>query len=330
MGAWKINNIKVMKNTIRDFAKQFAWEPKIVQRPSLRFSKFVVCGMGGSNLTVGLLKIADPGIDAVEHRNYGLPPLSAAQLRQRLAIAVSYSGNTEETISSFEEARKRKLPLAAVAVGGKLIARAKKYRVPYVQIPDTGIPPRMALGFTTNALLKLMGNTELFAQATALAHALKPRAFDTRGRRFARALKNHVPIIYASDANRMIAYNWKIKFNETGKIPAFYNVLPELNHNEMTGFDARPRSRHLSKLFHFIVLTDDNDHPRIRRRMEVTERLYRARKFPMENVRLKGESALHKIFSSLTLADWIAFYSARQYGLEPEQVPMVEEFKRII
>lgn len=321
----------MMKEAILDFGKQFAFLPRVENGRKLdAYGRFTVCGMGGSNLVMGLLKVADSTIDAVEHRNYGLPALSTAAFKDRLNIAVSYSGNTEETLSSFDEARRRRLPLAAVAIGGKLLARAKKYGLPYVQIPDTGIQPRLALGFITKALLRLMGHKKLFVQAAALSSTLKPGRFEARGRRLAKALKNHVPVIYASDANRMVAYNWKIKFNETGKIPAFYNVFPELNHNEMTGLDVKLRSRYLSRQFHFIFLQDKSDHPRVQKRMKATAQLFRARRLPVELIQLQGKSALHKIFSSLVLADWAAYYTAKQYGLEPEQVPMVEEFKKLI
>lgn len=320
-----------MGKAILDFGKQFAFSPRVENARKLdAHGKFSVCGMGGSNLVMGLLKIADPTIDAVEHRNYGLPALNTAARKGRLNIAVSYSGNTEETLSSFDEARRRHLPLAAVATGGKLLARAKKHGVPYVQIPDTGIQPRLALGFMTKALLKLMAHKKLFVQAAALSSTLKPGQFEARGKRLARTLKNHVPVIYASDTNSMIAYNWKIKFNETGKIPAFCNVLPELNHNEMTGFDVKPKSRRLSAQFYFVLLKDKSDDARIQKRMDVLARLYRARKLPVEIVPLSGKNTLHKIFSSLILADWTAYYTAKQYRLEAEQVPMVEEFKKLI
>ncbi|MBI4135829.1 hypothetical protein HY477_03785 [Candidatus Uhrbacteria bacterium] len=320
-----------MEKAILDFGKQFAFSPRVENARKLKVhNKFTVCGMGGSNLVMGLLKIANPAIDALEHRNYGLPPLSVAALKDRLNVAVSYSGNTGETLSSFAEARRRGLPLAVIATGGKLLRRAEKYGVPYVELPITGIQPRMALGFITKALLKLMPYPELYRQAGALATVLKPNAVRSAGKQLARNFKNHVPVIYASDANRMIAYNWKIKFNETGKIPAFYNVLPELNHNEMTGFDAKPKSRHLSERFHFVLHKDQDDDARIQRRMEMLARIYRARKLPITVLPLRGKNKLHKTFSSLILADWAAFYTAKQYGLESEQVPVVEEFKKLI
>lgn len=321
----------MMGKAILDFGKQFAFSPRVENARKLKaYGKFTVCGMGGSNLVMGLLKIADPTIDSVEHRNYGLPALSTTATKDRLNVAVSYSGNTEETLSSFDAALRRRLPLAAIATGGKLLARAKKQGVPYIELPITGIQPRMALGFITQALLKLMHRGALYRQASALAIILKPSKARSAGERLARDFKNHIPVIYASDINGMIAYNWKIKMNETGKIPAFYNVLPELNHNEMTGFDVKEKSRHLSKQFHFILLKDRDDDVRIQRRMEVLARIYRARHLPVKVVSMPGKNPLHKIFSSLILADWTAFYTAKQYGLESEKVPMVEEFKKFI
>ena len=148
--------------------------------------------------------------------------------------------------------------------------------------------------------------------------------------KLAETLKGKVPVIYSSATNKSIAYNWKIKFNETGKIPAFYNVVPELNHNEMTGFDAKESSAKLSENFHFIFLKDDSDHPQNLKRMEVMEKLYADRGFPVSVLELRGSSKIEKIFSSLVLADWAAYHTAEIYGLESEQVPMVEEFKKLV
>src|SRR3989338_9606433 len=159
-----------MRKAIKDFPKQFEWKPIIENADELtRLKKFIVLGMGGSNLTAGLLKIYDPLLDVVVHKDYGLPALDGKELRGRLTIAASYSGNTEETIDGFLQALKRKLPLIALATGGTLLALAQKHRVPYIKIPSTGIQPRMALGFTTNALLAIIGNTRAIQAAKALS-----------------------------------------------------------------------------------------------------------------------------------------------------------------
>jgi glucose/mannose-6-phosphate isomerase len=139
-----------------------------------------------------------------------------------------------------------------------------------------------------------------------------------------------MPIIYTSTLHAAIAYNWKIKFNETGKIPAFCNVVPELNHNEMTGFDVKTKTIPLSRNFHFVFLKDADDDRRIIKRMNVLEKLYRDRGFKTEVVLLQGKTPIAKIFNALNLADWTAYHTAKIYGVEPEQVPMVEEFKKLI
>ena len=128
----------------------------------------------------------------------------------------------------------------------------------------------------------------------------------------------------------MDAYNWKIKFNESAKIPSFLNVFPELNHNEMTGFDVIGATKELSGKLVILLLKDANDHPRIQKRMEVLLRLYKERGIQVEVKEFVGENLQERIFSSLVLADWTAWYTAKEYGTEPEEVPMIEEFKKRI
>jgi len=320
-----------MHETIKNFAQQFKYEPKINGQLQLGGVKtFIAVGMGGSHLAADILNNYDPIFNIIIHKNYGLPALPNDVLRSGLVIANSYSGNTEEVLDAFNLALERKLNVAAISVGGKLIELAREHKVPFIQMPDIGIQPRSALGFHTKALLKTMDKARELSEITQLADLLKPEDFEARGGELAERIKDKVPVIYASEANQAIAYNWKIKFNETGKIPAFYNVLPELNHNEMTGFDVKDSSRHLSQNFMFFLLIDKDDHPQIQKRMKILKKLYEDRGLPIQFLELMGKNKFHKIFSSLVLADWIAYYTARQYNLEPEQVPMLEEFKKLI
>lgn len=319
-----------MRDAIHSFAQQFAWKPE-VERPAKRtFKKIIIAGMGGSHLAADLLKTVDQNVPLTVHRNYGIPPIPPSERSSTLLIASSYSGNTEETIDAFRDAGKMKVARAAIAIGGTLEVLARKARVPYVQMPNTGIQPRSALGFSIKGLAALMGFSSIEAELSLLAKTLKPLVFEGRGKAFAKTLKGSTPLIYASAQNEAIAYNWKIKLNETGKIPAFYNVVPELNHNEMTGFDSTKKSALLSRRFFIIFLSDDHDDPRIQKRMVVLRRLYDAKGLQCAVIPLKGANRWMKIFSSLVLADWIAYYTALLYGAEPEQVPMVEEFKKMI
>lgn len=320
----------MMHDAIREFAKQFFYAPEIERPSKKKYQHIIVAGMGGSHLAADLLKGYDPALPLTIHRDYGLPPIFAEKKKHTLLIASSYSGNTEETIDAFHQAGKQGIDRAALAVGGKLMMLARKARVPFVRLPDTGIQPRSALGFSITALAALMSLDHVTQELALLAKVLKPAAMEQQGKKLARALKGRAPLIYASTANESLAYNWKIKFNETGKIPAFYNCLPELNHNEMTGFDVAPSTEKLSKRMAFLFLKDEHDHPRILKRMNVLARLYRDRGLSCMNIPLKGKTRFACMFSSLLLADWAAYYTAEQYGLESEQVPMVEEFKKLI
>jgi glucose/mannose-6-phosphate isomerase len=284
--------------------------------------------MGGSHLAGDLLKTRKPELQIIIHSDYGLPVVENP--KESLIIASSYSGNTEETLDAFEMAYTKNMPLAAISIGGKLMSRAKKYGVPYIQLPDTGIQPRSALGFSIMALCSMMNERELQNELSALSVQLKPDLIEDQGRSLAMRLKNRVPIIYTSSRNRAVAYNWKIKFNETGKIPAFYNVFPELNHNEMIGFDVAELTRPLSEIFYCIILKDASDDARIQKRMMVLENQYKERGMPVESFEMKGETEFYKIFSSLITADWAAFHIAKLYGVEPELVQMVEEFKGLM
>ncbi|MBI2506739.1 MAG: hypothetical protein HYW00_01200, partial [Candidatus Colwellbacteria bacterium] len=228
----------MLEDSIKSFPKQFAFEPEIKNAEKIRqFESLVIGGMGGSGLIAGILRALKPELDIAAHHDYGLPAY-LKDADKRLFIAISYSGNTEETISFFNETIAKNLNIAVIAVGGKLLQLAQEKGIPFVQLPDTGIQPRMSIGFMLRAVLKLTGESRLYKESGKLANTLKPGEWETKGKELADTIFKHIPIIYSSRRNIALAYNWKIKFNETGKAPAFYNTFPELNHNEMTGFDV--------------------------------------------------------------------------------------------
>ncbi len=321
----------MLPNDIKTYNKQFEYEPVVENAGKLKkYAKFLVIGMGGSHLAADLIKIWHPELDLVVWSDYGLPKLADKDLKDRLVILSSYSGNTEEVVDAFAAAKAKKLSMAVVASHGKLLSLAIKNKIPYVQIPHMNIQPRMETPRMLRATLALMGEKALLAETKTLVNQLHPIQEEHRAKELARKLYGNVPVIYTSDRNGAVAYNWKIKFNETGKIPAFFNVVPELNHNEMTGFDAKAKATAISRNFHFVILKDGDDDRRITKRMNVLEKLYRDRGFKTDVVLLQGKTRIGKIFNALNLADWTAYYTAKMYGTEPEQVPMVEEFKKLI
>ncbi len=321
-----------MERAIRDFPQQFAFKPVVENVESLSpKSGIVVCGMGGSNLASGLLRIARPDGDLRTHRDYGLPAMPERDYQEHLFIASSYSGNTEETLSSYDEARVRGLALAVLAVGGKLLEKAKADGVPYVQLPNTGIQPRAALGFSAMALMALMGKHDALKEMADLVTVLNDPSFEQKGKALAADISGKAPVFYASQRNVELARIAKIKMNETGKVPSFFNALPELNHNEMTGFDATFQTKKLCDMFHFVLLRDESDHPQIQKRMDVVKKLYQDRGMKVSEAALENiPKTFEKIFRAIMVLDWASFYVGASLGVETEQVPMVEEFKRMI
>lgn len=328
----------MMYETIKNFNAQFAYQPEVVGEIAAKtFDRYIVAGMGGSHLAAGILQTAYSGLNITVHSDYGLPFIREEEKDKTLVIASSYSGNTEEVIDAFQTALSRRVPLAAITTGGALLALAKKHNIGYAQMPDVGIQPRLALGFSTKALLKVLNAQEGLDEISRLNAELRPAEFEAEGKALAEKLFGKIPVIYSAKKNAAVAYNWKIKLNESAKIPAFTNAFPELNHNEMNGFDLQENTRKLSHNFHFIFLEDGEDDARILKRMKILAALYQKRGLPVETIAMKnpggnsgGTGQFHKIFSSLALADWVSWHLAKLYGVEAEQVPMVEEFKKLI
>ncbi|MEA1929645.1 MAG: SIS domain-containing protein [Patescibacteria group bacterium] len=322
-----------MEETILNFAEQFKWEPEINNSESLggRTSKWIVCGMGGSHLAAGLMRVHNPRLDLLIHRDYGLPRVPDYFLEGSLIILSSYSGNTEEILDAGKVALERGLNLAVISTDGALLEFAEANQLPYVQSPSSDkLQPRMALGYSLKAMAKLIGNDDISVQLSALADTLEPAELRPAGEKLAEQIKGKIPLFYSSVANLPLAYNWKIKFNETAKAPAFYNVLPEANHNEMAGFNGVLAQQDLNQKFFTLFLTDPNDELRLAKRFQVLAEMYRDWGVSTEEVPLSGGTSWQRIFNSLVLADWAAYHLATLNGDDPEAVPMIEEFKKLI
>ncbi|TSC67608.1 MAG: bifunctional phosphoglucose/phosphomannose isomerase, partial [Parcubacteria group bacterium Gr01-1014_73] len=191
---------------IADFPKQFAFEPRVENAERLpKAGSFVVGGMGGSHLAADLIKAAEPSLDLIIHKNYGLPvPMD---IEKKLFIAVSYSGDTKETLDFAEQALVKKIALAVISKGGKLIAFAQKNNLPHIILPNAGLPPRMATGFVMTALLRLMGMEKKITE-------LKTANFIAeQNKKIAEVIGDSIPLFYASEQNEALAHYWKIIIN---------------------------------------------------------------------------------------------------------------------
>ncbi len=323
-----------MEESLRSFPEQFTFDPVIENSDRLPNAvHFIVGGMGGSHLAADLLQGSDPTMDVAVHSDYGLlpeahlPPARPGAKDRTLFIASSYSGNTEETFDFATKAHEHGYHVACIATGGTLIDFAHERGLPFILLPDTGIQPRTAIGFSLVALAAFIQPGSI-THLRGLAETLDPEALQAEGEALAGSLDGFVPIVYSSERNRAIASNWKIKFNETAKIPSFYNVFPELNHNEMTGFDVTSATEKLSQQMRFVFLSDDTDNQAVQKRMIICEEVLESRGFEVIRRPLVGDEYFVRTLSSILTADWAAFALAKKYNVDPEHVPLVEEFKK--
>lgn len=300
-----------MDEIIKNYKEQFMWEPVVQNSDRLKeYDNFVVCGMGTSAFAADFLSTGGMGSKITVWRDYGLPETGP----NTLIIASSFSGNSEETIDSFDEARQRHLPVAVLAQGGQLMILAKQHDIPYVQLPETG--HGMLSGYAVKALMKLMGSKQAanLNDFVSLKDLIDVEQSRVEGETLAQLLRGKIPVICASNRNYPLAYNWKVKLNERARTPAFASRFPEMNHNEMTGFDTVPKDRDLSANLFFVFLEDEADDPRILKRMKICKSLYEERGLGTYELALKGKSFLHKIFQDIFIANWTVFYLAEHYG----------------
>lgn len=316
---------------IKNFYRQFYYEPEIKNNEFTkrkRFKNFVIVGMGGSALAARLLSLWENNDSLSVHNDYGLPELNKKS-RNSLIILSSHSGNTEEVLEGFRVAKKNKLSMAIITTGGKLLSLAKKNKIPYIELPDKKIQSRMAIGYNFLALIKLLRKEKVLKEVIELRNFLNPQNFRLAGSSLAREIKNYIPIIYSSSKNAPLGYIWKIKFNETAKTPAFANVFPELTHNELAGFHSSFGKKELKK-FYFIFLVDPADFPRIKKRMKIAKEILEKDGMKVKEIKLEGKSIAQKVFSSIVLVDWITFYLAQAKKVNPEEVLVIERFKKLM
>jgi len=302
------------------------------------FKSITISGMGGSALPGNVLRIFvnstfkdsdKKRLEIFQNRFYSLPPEAH---ENSLNFICSYSGNTEETVSSFQKALDNNLPCVGISNGGKIEEMCKNNSVPHIKIPYPyeNFQPRMATGYFVFSIFQVLINSGLVEfdtkELTNIAKDLKSATEESeqQGKDLAAKLVGKTPIIYSSIYFKMLAHIWKIKINENSKTPAFWNFFPELNHNEMVGFTNSQAD------FSFIMLRDGDDHPQNKKRFDVTEDLMKKKGMDVEIIEIKGNNIFEKVFSTLYLGDWTSYYLALNYNQDPTPVDMVEEFKELI
>lgn len=316
--------------------KQIALEQSIEQ-PSAgipAITKLVVAGMGGSALAADMAKDwLDLAIPFEVVKGYDLP---AYVDNSTLVVASSFSGNTEETMSALGQALEKGAQVVVIAKGGKLLDAAKEHGLPYIQMV-WDYQPRMGMFINLNALIRLLAvygviGSERIKELADLAPWLEEEtkswtqdvsSDNNYAKQLAGWCAGKVPMIYAGTHIKSLAYKWKISFNENSKNIAFWNEVPEFNHNEFIGWSSHP----IEKPFAVIDLRSSFDHPRIAKRFETSNRLLSGLRPAAKQIDLKGDSRLAQMLWGAVLADFVSVYLGILNGVDPMKVELVEKLK---
>lgn len=327
-----------MLSQIQSLGDQLRWASEI-EMPSIgTHSEILYAGMGGSGIAGDYLTaISAPMATRVTvHKGYG--PVPAWAMRQRpLVIAASYSGNTEETLDFVLAAHETGLPVATVTTGGRLGELSASHGWPTVAVP-AGKQPRAAAGYMIGAVTRIFEAANAvpdqrlaFVEAADLADASTAEGSDrwNESKQIADDLSGRIPIIYGGGpVSSPVAQRWKTQINENAKVPAWWSVLPELDHNEIVSWETMPEMT--AEYLGIIALTDPTDHDRVAARLAHTRNLTEDAVPWIAEVSSRGTSLLARLVSLTVVGDLVSWMMAENAGVDPVPVVTIENLKRLL
>lgn len=301
----------------------------------------VIAGMGGSAIGADLVSAAVAQTCPVPifvHRDYALP--AYAKGGETLVICSSHSGNTEETLDAFQAAVKNDCRVLVVSTGGKLSEKAESTGFPVWKFVHKG-QPRAAVGFSFGLLLGALCRLRIVPDAgddiAEAVTAMKSQQGDIRAdvqvvknpaKRLAGQLIGRWVTVFGAGSLSPVARRWKGQINEVAKAAANFEFIPEADHNTLAGLvhPAEVLMPHTLALF----LRAPSDHPRNRLRLKETRTNYMLEGLAVDSYIAKGRSVIAHIWTTLHFGDYMAYYLAMAYGVDPTPVDVLENFKQAL
>ena len=333
-----------MLSLLLDFPQQCRYAYEIAQNSKILFAKrnftnIVFAGMGGSAIAGDLVRsylYFDSKLPISVYREYALPAYVDSST---LVFISSYSGNTEETISTYNQAKEKGASIIIISSDGTLKEYATSDEITFIQIAG-GLPPRCALGYLSIAPLVMLAKLGLIKKVdVSVEHmigvlgGLKNKSLnphigqkDNIAKYIAGKLVNKLVIIYSSSIHfEATATRLRCQINENSKALASSHVFPEMNHNEIVGWQ---NPKKLFKNFVVVMLRDKDMHPRVLKRMDITYSILKQEDVNVIELWSRGEDLLSKIFSLIYIGDFISYYLAILYGVDPTPVDRVTYLKK--
>jgi glucose/mannose-6-phosphate isomerase len=328
-----------MLNFSVNAAKHYRKAAQIAEKIKVDYPKpdnIIVAGLGGSAIGGDLLKDWAKNqltVPIEVSREYKLP---AYANNKTLVFITSYSGDTEETLSSFLDALKRKCMIYCISSGGALLKYAKKLKVPYLQV-TSGMPPRAALPYMLLPLLVYMEKAglvkgvkeelnETFSLLEKISEENSPEkpTNENFAKNTAQNIGESAPTVYGFGVYRSVAQRFKQQFNENSKSAAKWEYFPELNHNEVVGWEGRGEQ---CKWFSVIFIRDIDETVEIESRIETTKQIMERVGLVMFDLEAKGKSPLAKMLSTIVVGDFLSVYLAVLHGVDPTPVRTINILK---
>ncbi|OGW76034.1 MAG: bifunctional phosphoglucose/phosphomannose isomerase [Omnitrophica bacterium RBG_13_46_9] len=311
---------------------------RVKDRYKKDYSDIVFTGLGGSAVGGDIIKgYAESEADTpiFVNRNYTLPKFVD---KDSLVFAVSYSGNTEETLSAYAEAKKRRANVIVITSGGKLEELALKNGDMLIVIPK-GYPPRCALGYIfipSLIMLSKLGfvkdKSDEIRKVADLLDGMQKKKLSPGikgganiSKEIAKKIHNKFPVIYAAERMEGIATRWRGEFAENSKTLSSAHLFPEMNHNEIVGW-MNPGA--LLKDFIAIVLRDKDDLAKVKKRMDITCAILKKEGFHVLEVENRVETLLGRMLSLIYIGDFASFYLAVLNRVEPTPVARITYLKK--
>ncbi len=302
---------------------------------SFDYERILIVGMGGSGVAGDVLKLIlnqHTNIDVEVRKAYNL---TKSQIAARpFCLFISYSGNTEETISVAKDAIDQNLEWAVISSGGELLDLAIKHNKKFVKVPD-GLQPRAAFGLMTKAVVNYLPNQtkEFFINACDEAgNYLNNLTEDTSNEVFeiSRDIANQIgsktAVIYAgSDLTYLVAQRWKTQINENSKSKAYVGFMPEVHHNEILSWEADPDG---SKNNFILILLRGDDHKKIDNRFELTKELLGSKVDVLDIKNISSDNLIKDLFHLVLIGDLVSVNLADHLNIDPFNIDAIENLKK--
>jgi glucose/mannose-6-phosphate isomerase len=275
--------------------------------------RVISTGMGGSAIAGEILSLVRP--DTVVHWDYGLPQSAA---KGDLVICTSWSGDTEETISSWEAARAMGLDTLVITSGGRMAQLARDAGTPLIMLPRPAVVPRVYVGYMAGALLGAFG------LADQLPADVDPASLEQDGKALAGAFGGKMLAFYASYPWRKLTGFWKMAYSETTKRQVMANWFPSGSHVEVVGWEGPYQD-----LVAPVLLRDSGDDARYTRNFDALLAILSKKGYTVHTVMLEGNTVLEKVFRNYLLSLWTGYHAALLLGVDPQATALLDEFKRL-